>query len=191
MSEPRPVVAGIMQGTHVLGLSLIGLGILSALAPAIAGAPVVMLVGVLVALAGVARGVFGWRAWLEGKGPMGLVIGGLAVACGLALVFNPVSSLGAVSSLVAAYMVVDGISALLFSARLDENEGRGWMWGDALLSIALGVSMWVGWPLSGLRALGILIGVKLASAGAVLLRVEQSMRRLGAGVAALRSRAGG
>ena len=150
----------------------------------------VVLVGVLVALAGVARGMFGWRAWSDGKGPMGLVVGGLAVACGLALVFNPVSTLGAVSSLVAAYMVVDGISALLFSARLEENEGRAWMWGDALLSIALGVSMWVGWPLSGLRALGILIGVKLASAGAVLLRVEQGMRRLGAGVAALRSRAG-
>jgi len=64
------------------------------------------------------------------------------------------------------------------------------MLGDALLSVALGVSMWVGWPLSGLRALGILIGVKLASAGAVLLRVEQAMRRLGTGVAALRSRAG-
>jgi uncharacterized membrane protein HdeD (DUF308 family) len=86
-------------------------------------------------------------------------------------------------------MVVDGISALLFSFRLDESEGRAWMLGDALLSVTLGVSMWVGWPLSGLRALGILIGVKLASAGAVLLRVEQAMRRLGAGVAALRSRA--
>jgi uncharacterized membrane protein HdeD (DUF308 family) len=191
MSEPRPAIASITQGTHFLGLSLIGLGILSALAPAIAGAPVIILVGLLVTIAGIVRGVFGWRAWSEGKGPMGLVVGGLAIACGLALALNPVSTLGAVSSLVAVYMVVDGISALLFSLRLDESEGRAWMLGDALLSVGLGVSMWVGWPLSGLRALGILIGVKLASAGAVLLRVEQAMRRLGAGVAALRSPAGG
>ncbi len=60
------------------------------------------------------------------------------------------------------------------------------MWGDALLSIALGVSMWVGWPFSGLRALGILIGVKLASAGAVLLRVERGMQHLGSRVAGFR-----
>jgi hypothetical protein len=49
------------------------------------------------------------------------------------------------------------------------------MWGDALLSIAL----------------GILVGLKLASAGAVLLRVEHRMRLVGARVAALRSRIDG
>jgi uncharacterized membrane protein HdeD (DUF308 family) len=187
MDESRPVFAAVARGTHVLGTALIGLGVLSALAPALTGAPVIILVGVLVAAAGIVRAVFGWRAWSAGKGPLGLLIGGLAVACGLALVFNPVSTLGAVSSLVAAYMVVDGVSALLFSSRLREDEGRAWMWGDALLSIALGVSMWVGWPLSGLRALGVLVGVKLASAGAVVLRVERGMQRFGASVAALRS----
>jgi uncharacterized membrane protein HdeD (DUF308 family) len=95
-----------------------------------------------------------------------------------------------VSSLAAVYLIVDGISELLLSSRLDESEGRAWMLGDALLSIALGVSMWVGWPLSGLRALGILVGVRLAAAGAVALRVEQGLRRLGAGLATLRSRLG-
>src|SRR5262245_60675406 len=182
------MLAGIVQGTRVLGLALLGLGVLAAIAPAIAGAPVIILVGLLIALAGVARGWFGWQAWSAGRGPMGLVVGGLAVACGLGVVFNPVSTLELVSSLVAAYMVIDGIFALLFSSRLDEDEGRGWMWGDALLSIALGASMWVSWPLSGLHALGILVGVKLASAGAVLLRVEHGMRLLGARVAALRTR---
>ena len=190
MSEPRPVVAGIMQGTHVLGVSLVVLGVLSALAPAFAGGTVVVLVGILIAAAGVVRGVFGWHAWLERKGPMGLVVGGLAVMCGLALVANPVAALEVVSSLVAVYMIVDGLSELLFSSRLDDSEGRGWMLGDALLSIALGISMWVGWPLSGMRALGILIGVRLAAAGAVVLRVEQGLRRLGVGVATLRSRVG-
>jgi len=169
-------------------MALIGLGVLSALAPGLTGVPVIIVVGVLVAVAGIVRTVFGWRAWSAGKGPLGFLIGGLAVTCGLALVLNPVSTLGAVSSLVAAYMIVDGGAALLFSSRLRDDEGRAWMWGDALLSIALGVSMWVGWPLSGLRALGVLVGAKLASAGAVLLRVERGMQRLGAGVAALRSR---
>ena len=84
-------------------------------------------------------------------------------------------------------MIVDGVSALLFSLRLHEEEGRSWVWGDALISVALGLSMWMGWPLSELRALGVLVGVKLASAGAVALRVERGMRRVGAGIASLRS----
>ncbi len=125
------------------------------------------------------------------KSPLGLLTGGLAVACGLALVFNPVSTVGAVSSLVALYMIIDGGSGILFASDLGDDEERTWIRGDAWLSIALGVSMWVGWPLSGLRALGVLVGMKLVSAGAVVLRLERGMQRVGAGVAALRSRLGG
>jgi len=187
MNEPPGIIAGVARGSRMLGVGLIVLGALSALAPAFTGVPVIVLVGLLVTLAGVARAVFGWRAWSAGKGPLGLWIGALAVACGLTVVLNPVSTLGAVSSLLAAYMIVDGVSALLFSLRLREDEGRSWVWSDALISVALGLSMWVGWPLSGLRALGVIVGVKLASAGAVVLRVERGMRRLGAGIASLRS----
>jgi len=187
MDEPRGMVAALLKGTHALGVALIGLGILSALAPGLAGGSVVVVVGLLLGLAGLVRGVFGWKAWSAGKGAIGLVIGGLALVCGLALVFNPVSTLGAVSMLVAAYMIVDGGSGLLFAGRLRDEEGRAFVWGDAVLSILLGVSMWVGWPLSGMRALGVLVGMKLASAGAVLLRVERRMDRLGSRVAAVRS----
>jgi uncharacterized membrane protein HdeD (DUF308 family) len=95
-----------------------------------------------------------------------------------------------VSSLVALYMIIDGGSGILFASDLGDDEERTWIRGDAWLSIALGVSMWVGWPLSGLRALGVLVGMKLVSAGAVVLRLERGMQRVGAGVAALRSRLG-
>jgi uncharacterized membrane protein HdeD (DUF308 family) len=191
MDEHGSLLASLTRGTHVLGVALIGLGILSALAPGLTAAPVVILIGILVVLAGVARSVFAWRAWSAGKSPLGLLTGGLAVACGLALVFNPVSTVGTVSSLVALYMILDGGSGILFASELGDDEERTWIRGDAWLSIALGVSMWVGWPLSGLRALGVLVGMKLVSAGAVVLRLERGMQRVGAGVAALRSRLGG
>jgi len=188
MTASRSLLSRLERGTHLLGIALIGIGVLAAIVPALAGAPVVFLVGLLLALAGGVRAYFGWRAWAAGKGPLGLAVGALAVVCGLVLMFNPVSTLGAVSSLVAAYLVLDGIGELLFSGRLRDEEGRAWMWREAILSIVLGVSMWIGWPLSGLHALGVLVGVKLASAGAVLLRVERALGRVDAGVAALRER---
>jgi uncharacterized membrane protein HdeD (DUF308 family) len=190
MDEHGSFFATLTRGTHVLGVALIGLGILSALAPGFTAAPVVIIIGLLVVLAGIVRSVFAWRAWSAGKSPLGLLTGGLAVACGLALVFNPVSTVGAVSTLVALYMILDGGSAILFASELGDDEERQWIKGDAWLSIALGVSMWAGWPLSGLRALGVLVGMKLASAGAVVLRLEQRMQRAGAGVTALRARLG-
>ena len=188
MTQTKGPLSNIAQGTHVTGMALIGLGVLSAVLPAFAGAPVMILIGVLLLVAGLVRGWFGWQSWSEGKGPMGLVLGGLAAACGIAVVANPVSTLATVASMVAAYMVLDGISALFFSGQLRDEEGRVWVWGDAILSVLLGASMWVGWPLSGLRALGILLGVKLASAGAVLLRVGRGMRRVGDVATTLRAR---
>ena len=190
MDEHGSFFASLTRGTHVLGVGLIGLGILSALAPGLTAAPVVIIIGILVVLAGIVRSVFAWRAGPPEE-PLGLLTGGLAVACGLALVFNPVSTVGAVSSLVALYMILDGGSGILFASELGDDEERTWIRSDAWLSIALGVSMWVGWPLSGLRALGVLVGMKLVSAGAVVLRLERGMQRVGAGVAALRSRLGG
>ena len=51
------------------------------------------------------------------------------------------------------------------------------MWAGALWSIVLGVSMWIGWPLAGLRALGVLIGLKLIAAGTVLRTVGRGLDR--------------
>ena len=188
MSEPRSLLAGLGRGVHLLSAGLIGLGVLAAVAPALTGAPVVIIVGGLLALAGGARAYFGWHAWSSGKGSRGFVIGGLALACGLALVLNPVSTLGAVSMLVAAYLLIDGVAALLFLGGSRETEGRAWLYGEAIVSLLLGVSMWIGWPLSGLRALGVLVGAKLVSAGVVVRRVEHGLDRVQAGVAAVRAR---
>jgi uncharacterized membrane protein HdeD (DUF308 family) len=188
MSEPRSLLSGLERGTHLLGVTLIGLGLIAVIAPALTGAPVVMLVGGLLAVAGGVRAWFGWQAWSAGKGLLGLVMGGLAIACGLALVFNPVATLDVVSSLVAAYLVGDGVATLLFSGRFADSEGRASLWADAIVSILLGVSMWIGWPFSGLRALGLLVGVKLVSAGLTLRRVERGLDRVQARVANARAR---
>jgi len=182
------IVAGLGRVTNAVGIGLICLGASSALLPAFTGAPVVILVGIVLLLAGAARAWFGWHAWSEGMGPLGVVLGGLAAMCGLAIVANPVSTLETVASLVAAYMVLDGVSSLGLLRGVRDENGRASVWADGVLSILLGVSMWMGWPLSGMRALGVLLGAKLASAGAVVLRVGRGITRVGERAAGLRAR---
>jgi uncharacterized membrane protein HdeD (DUF308 family) len=190
MAESPTLLNRLAAGTRHLGLGLIGLGVLTALAPAVSGGAVVVVVGLLLLAAGLALAAFGWRTWSADKGALGLVVGGLTTACGVALVANPVSSLSLVTTLVAIYFVVGGLSGLIFGRRLTEADGRRWALGDALLSIGLGVAMWVGWPISGVRALGLLVGLKLVSAGAVMVRVERALRSVGDRAANLRARLG-
>lgn len=190
MAEAPAVLNRLAAGTRYLGFGLIGLGILTMLAPAVSGGAVVVVVGLLLLAAGAVLAVFGWRAWAADKGALWFVVGGLTAACGAALVANPVSSLSLVATLVAVYFVVGGLSQLVFGRRFSAEEGQGWVLGDALLSIGLGIAMWTGWPISGVRALGILVGIKLVSSGAVTVRLARALRRVGEGVGNLRTRLG-
>jgi uncharacterized membrane protein HdeD (DUF308 family) len=188
MATLGDILGGLGKGVRYLGVALIGLGLLAALLPAASGALAIVLVGVVLLLAGLVRAAFGWRAWSGGKGPLGLVMGGLAAACGLLLVVNPVSSLETVVLVVAVYFALDGVSEVFFGFRLMPEDGWPWVVGNGVLSILLGLSVWYGWPLGGVRALGLLVGLKLVSAGAVVLRVERTMTRLGERAAAVRAR---
>jgi uncharacterized membrane protein HdeD (DUF308 family) len=158
------------------------------LAPTVAGAAVVVVLGLVLLLAGIALGAFGYQAYSLGKGPFGLVAGGFAVVCGLVLLFNPVSSLSTVTLLIAIYLVVQGIAEVFLGLRLMPEDGWVWLVVDAAASILFGLAIWVGWPLSGIRAVGFVLGLKLVSAGAVLVRIEKTMHRLHDRAAALHAR---
>jgi uncharacterized membrane protein HdeD (DUF308 family) len=188
MAALSHVLDRLTAGVRHLGVALVCLGLVSALLPTASGGFVIVLVGLVLLVGGLVLAAFGWRAWSAGKGPLGLVVGGLASACGLFLVVNPVSSLEAAVVVVAVYLVVDGASELLFALRLMPEDGWPWMVGSGALSILLGLSLWYGWPLGGIRGVGLLVGMKLVSAGGVVLRLERTMSRLGDRAAALRAR---
>jgi uncharacterized membrane protein HdeD (DUF308 family) len=180
--------ASIAKGVRFLGLLLAGLGVLVVLAPMVAGAAVVMVVGLVLLLAGVTLGVFGYQAYTLDKGPFGLLAGAFASVCGLLLLLNPVTSLSTVTMIVASYLVVQGIAQVFLGLRLMPEDGWVWLIVDAAASILFGLSIWVGWPLSGIRAVGLVLGIKLVSAGAVLVRIEKTMHRLLDRATALRAR---
>ena len=188
MTTLTDLLDALGTGVRYLGFALIGLGLLAMLAPVASGATAMWLVGLLLLLAGLVLAFFGWQAWSGGKGLYGLAIGGLTSACGLALLLNPISSLGAVTTIVSLYLVFQGVSGVLFGVRLRPEDGWPWVVGDGLVSILLGVSIWIGWPLTGIRAVGLLLGLKLVSAGAVVVRVERTMGRLRQRAATLRAR---
>jgi uncharacterized membrane protein HdeD (DUF308 family) len=191
MAEGFSLLRALAKGARYLGIAVVALGVLAMLAPVASGGTALVLVGLVVVAAGLVRAAFGWHAWSLDKGPFGVVVGGLTALFGLVLVANPVSSLGLVTTLAAIYLVVDGLAELPGALRLTRDEGLDWMWAEALWSIALGISMWVGWPFSGARALGILVGAKLVSAGAVMIRVERRLRRVGEGVQKVGARLSG
>ena len=53
---------------------------------------------------------------------------------------------------------MQGIAQVFLGLRLRPEDGWAWLVVDAAASILFGLSVWVGWPLSGIRAVGLVLG---------------------------------
>ena len=72
----------------------------------------------------------------------------------------------------AVYFVVDGIFAVVAGFGLP--KGKGWVIFNGVISVLLGIMIWRSWPVSGLWAVGILLGVKMVVAGMAMMAIEST-----------------
>ena len=165
-----------------LGAGLIVLGGLSIHAPQQSGMTVGVLVGMYLVASGLLRTALFWIASSWGSAILRLLFGIFAVVAGGMMIADPALGLKAVTIVAIVYLIVDGISAFVFGLSLPPRTGSGWVLLSGAVSVALGIMIWREWPLTGDRALGTLIGIKLAMEGATLIAVAVAFRALGAAI---------
>ena len=186
------VKAGIKDGVKaggnrmtIFGVIAIILGILCLLAPVLTGTSVLTLMGLLVLAAGIVRMIWAFQAGSFGKGLLMFAIGGLTLLCGIALVANPLFASGVLTVILAVYFIFDGISEIVGGIRLRPEAGWGWMLFGGIVSVLLGIMIWAQFPLSGVWAIGILLGIKLFFVGLIMVMGGSAVRsianRLGTG----------
>jgi len=160
----------------LFGVIAIILGILAMLAPVLTGMWVIILVGVLVLIGGIVRIIWAFQAGSLGKGLPMFAIGGLTLLCGIVLLAHPLFASGILTILLALYFVLDGISEIVAGVRLRPGSGWGWMLFAGIVSIWLGIIIWGQFPLSGVWAIGILLGIKLFFVGLIMLKGGSAVR---------------
>lgn len=147
------------------GVLLIVVGFLAVLLPAAAAFATAVLFAWLLILAGgfeIAyafqsrhRSGFGWK----------LVSGILTLALGIVLLVVPVASVLSLAILVGAFLLASGVARVVLSFKVRPRRGWGWVLADGLVSIALAVLVFVGWPASSVTVIGVLVGFSLISTG--------------------------
>jgi uncharacterized membrane protein HdeD (DUF308 family) len=183
------MLGSLIQGTHVVGWALVILGVVAALAPVMAGATVVVVIGLVLLAAAVLIGAWGLRAREAGKGNGGLVIAALAAIAGLLLVVQPTAGLSLVRLLLIGYLLLSGAAEIASAWELRSSEDD---WSPMLVSgavsILAGSALWADWPISGARAIGLYVGVKLASVGLAVVRLSRRLDSVSDRVAGIRAR---
>ncbi len=153
----------------ILGAIAIILGMLAMMAPGLTGLSVALVVGVLVVIGGIVRMIWAFQAGSLGRGVLMFAIGALTLLCGIALVAKPLFAAGFMTILLASYFVVDGIFEIIAGFQGRPAPGSGWMLFGGSVSVLLGIMIWRQFPLSGVYAIGILLGIKLFFVGLMMI----------------------
>lgn len=98
---------------------------------------------------------------------------------GLILLLRPMASAEAITLVLAFYFIVGGLVTIGFAlfGRVDNL----WMYlSEGLISLFLGALLLLGWPISGLWAIGTFVGVDLLLRGAAIFALGLSLRAISA-----------
>ena len=160
------------------------LGLVAIAFPLATGLAITYGVGAVLILAGVVHGVHaftvhGWsgRLWQ-------LVMGVVGVIAGVIVLANPLLGLASLTLLVIAYLLVDGVTELLLSRRLESGAGRASVGLSGAISLVLAVALFVGFPADAAWAIGLLVGVSLLATGLATIVVADDGRRTTRSIAA-------
>jgi uncharacterized membrane protein HdeD (DUF308 family) len=160
------------------GWILVIAGIVALASPLVAGLSIVVLIGALLIVSGIAHLLFVFRAGSFRSGLLLVLLGVLSLLAGLYVVNQPAAALGALTLFLAAYFVASGVVEIIAAFGDKPTEGWGWMLFSGIVSLLLGVMIWRQFPLSGVWAVGVLVGVRMLMSGVTFITIGGAAGRV-------------
>lgn len=154
-----------------IGIFLVVAGFLSLAAPFSAGLSVTLMVGTLILFSGAAQLLLVIKAGSFGRGILLAIFAILSVVAGAYMLSQPVDALVTLTLFLAAYFVASGIVQIVGAFGARPEAGWGWLLFGGIVSVLLGLMIWQQFPLSGVWAVGALVGIHLLMSGATLIAV--------------------
>jgi uncharacterized membrane protein HdeD (DUF308 family) len=177
------IVRGIKRASRwsiALGVLMIVLGFVAVMAPWEAGIAIVLIVGWTVILSGGAQLFYAFRTYSGGRVVLEALLGLVYIAAGIFVLLHPVGGLLAITLLLASFLIVYGVIALVLAFRMRPHRGWGWVLVDAIVTILLGILIWIHWPNNTEWVIGTLVGLSIIISGVTRLMVSLAVRKLAA-----------
>ena len=158
------------------GLMVVG-GVLALVYPVIASFAVVGLLGWVLIASGVVQGIslIGAQSvpnfWLQ------LVSVGLSIVVGILFLSDPGGSLTTVTFLLIVYLVVEGISKVIFALTIRPFPNWGWVLASGVFSVLIAFVLYASLTSVSLWLLGLLLGVQLIAEGFALGYLAWDIRK--------------
>ena len=160
-----------------LGIVMVFLGTVALVIMPAATLGTILVMGWLLVISGIMETIQSFRVRKWGGLFLHLIGGVLGVLVGLLVVTHPVAGAAAWTLLFASFFTVIGMFRLIAALTL-KFPNWGWAVFDGVVTLALGVLLWVEWPWSGLWFLGLAVGVSLILRGWAYVMFALAIRNL-------------
>ncbi|MEM6576902.1 MAG: DUF308 domain-containing protein [Pseudomonadota bacterium] len=154
-------------------LSIVG-GVIALMNPVFASGVATLFVAWMFIIFGILQVIAGFR--IEGAGAKiwSILLGALATYLGITILGHPLKGMLALTSMIAILCLSVGIAKTILSFSLEDRRFFWLVLVSGLASIAVGLIIFMSWPVSAVTALGILLGIQLLSDGAASLAMALS-----------------
>ena len=121
---------------------------------------------------GFAQIIYGFRTHGGAHVFLEVILGIIYIIAGIYLLMHPVGGLLALTLLLASFLLVYGIFALVLAFRMRPHTGWGWVLFDGIITILLGALIWKHWPINSEWVVGTLFGISIFISGITRLMVS-------------------
>lgn len=179
MGQPTPVgaVRKVSTLSTVWGVALIILGMLAVGSPFLAAVAVNGFIAWLVVFAGVVHLIVAFHTREVGSLIWRMLVGLAYLVFGGYLITHPALAVVSLTLVLATLFLIEGILNVVLFFRVRSAQGSSWLLIDGLITLVLGLMIYLQWPASSAWAIGTLVGISMILSGVTRVMLSLSVRR--------------
>jgi uncharacterized membrane protein HdeD (DUF308 family) len=156
---------------------LIIFGVLAIGSPMLAALAVNIFIAWLLVLAGVVHLLVAFHTHRAGSLIWKLLVGVAYLGFGIYLILHPVLGVISLTLAVAVLFLIEGVLDIMLFSKMRAIPGAAWVLFDAIVTLLLGLLIYLRWPSSSVWALGILVGASMIVTGVTRIMLSLVVRR--------------
>lgn len=143
-----------------LGIGLVVMGVIALSCTPFVSVVTVALFGIFMLIGGIAQIISGFWAGKWSGFLLQVLVGILYVIVGYILIDKPLEGAATLTLVIAAFLMAGGLIRIIVSMS-ERFPGWGWSLLNGIVTLLLGLLIYRGWPLSGLFAIGLFVGIEM------------------------------
>lgn len=174
---PADVVRQASTWSILWDVLLIILGMLALASPFLAAVAVNVFVAWLIVLAGIVHVTVAFHTREAGSLIWRLLVGLAYIFFGVYLIAHPALGVASLTLVLASLFLVEGILNIAFFFKVRSVQGSSWLLIDGIVTLLLGLMIYLQWPSSSAWAIGTLVGVSMIMSGVTRVMVSLAVRK--------------